>query len=104
MEPGPTDCLSREEWAVAVLIHEGLHFDVEVDGHTVKSGLIGFSIDGVPRGNVRQEPGAYRAGMGATARRFSLDTPIDDVICAGAALFLDTVEGQKVVERKRRNA
>lgn len=89
---------------MAVLIHEGLRFDVEVDDHNVKPGLIGFSIDGTHRGNVRKEPNAYRVGMDLRAKRFPLNTPIDDVICAGAALFLDTVEGRKLVERKRRNA
>lgn len=88
---------------MVILVHEGWQFTVEVDDHNVKSDLIGFSIDGEHKGNVREKTDHYRIGLGKTARRFPLDTPIDDVIREAAVLHLNTVDGKKWALKKRRD-
>jgi len=86
---------------VAVLIHEGWQFIVEVDEDVAKSGLIGFSINGEHKGNVRKEANQYRIGLGNTARRFPLGTPLDDVIREAAVLHLNTEKGRRWAEKQR---
>ncbi len=51
--------------------YKGKSYQVELTSKQ-KAGLTGFAINGVDRGNFREEPEAYRYGMGEKAIRFPL--------------------------------
>lgn len=86
---------------MALLVHNGQRHIVEVDDANMKTDLIGFSIDGEHKGNVRVYPDHYRIGLGATAEDRPITTPIEEVISDAARKYLDTVSGQKWARRKR---
>jgi hypothetical protein len=84
---------------MAILHHNGRDYLVERDHAVSKSGLIGFSIDGVHRGNVRVYRDHYRIGLGDTAEPRLITTPLDDVLRDAAKLYLDRYQEKRAVHR-----
>lgn len=87
---------------MSILYHGGRQYIVEADHEVSKENLIGFSIDGEHKGNVRVYPGDYyRIGLGDRAESRPIDTPLDEVLSDAAKKYLDSPAGMKWSRRKR---
>lgn len=86
---------------MAILYHGGRQYIVEADHEVSKENLIGFSIDGEHKGNVRVYPDHYRIGLGDRAETRLINTPLDEVLNDAARKYLDSPSGLKWSQRKR---